>query len=97
MQLDSIASVEALGRRKVSFNFKQSGSRQQLFHAAELPVLPAHFWKNRAIDKSTLTPPLNSGPYRVSHVEPGKLIVFSRVEDYWGTYPLTRENIISTQ
>ncbi|WOG28062.1 extracellular solute-binding protein [Endozoicomonas sp. 8E] len=84
MQLDSIASVEALGQRKVRFNFKQPGSRQQLFHAAELPILPAHFWKNRAIDKSTLVPPLNSGPYRVSHVEPGKLIVFSRVKDYWG-------------
>ncbi|WP_062267126.1 extracellular solute-binding protein [Endozoicomonas arenosclerae] len=84
MQLDSIASAEALGKRKVRFNFKQPGSRQQLFHAAELPVLPAHFWKNKAIDKSTLMPPLNSGPYRVSHVEQGKLIVFSRVKDYWG-------------
>jgi ABC-type oligopeptide transport system substrate-binding subunit len=36
-----------------------------------------------AFDKTTLTPPLGSGPYRVSKVEPGRSITLDRVKDYW--------------
>jgi microcin C transport system substrate-binding protein len=35
-------------------------------------------------NKTTLTPPLGSGPYRVKTVDAGRSISFERVENYWG-------------
>ena len=37
----------------------------------------------RDISRGTLEPPLGSGPYRISSVEPGRYIVYERVKDYW--------------
>ena len=34
-------------------------------------------------DKTTLTPPLGSGPYTISRVDPGRSITYARVKDYW--------------
>ena len=50
----------------------------------ELPVLPQHYWKDRDFKATTFTPPLGSGPYRISNVQPGRQLVFERVKDYWG-------------
>jgi microcin C transport system substrate-binding protein len=36
-----------------------------------------------AFDKTTLTPPLGSGPYQVTAIEPGRSITLTRVKDYW--------------
>lgn len=84
MQLEVVDKVEKLNSSKVKFTFKKPGNRIQLFRVAELPVLPAHYWKTRAIDKTTFDPILNSGPYRISHVKPGVSVTYHRVEDYWG-------------
>ncbi|USE36690.1 extracellular solute-binding protein [Endozoicomonas sp. SCSIO W0465] len=84
IQLKPIARVEVLGKHRVRFHFKSSGNRDQLFCAAELPVLPAHYWRDELNEKSKLTPPLGSGPYKITHVEGGSSVTFTRVEDYWG-------------
>ena len=34
-------------------------------------------------EKTTLTPPLGSGPYEISHVDPGRSITYARVKNYW--------------
>jgi microcin C transport system substrate-binding protein len=34
--------------------------------------------------KTTLEPPLGSGPYRIKQVTPGRSISYERVADYWG-------------
>jgi microcin C transport system substrate-binding protein len=34
--------------------------------------------------KTTLEPPLGSGPYRIKEVKPGHSISYERVKDYWG-------------
>ncbi len=34
-------------------------------------------------DKTTLTPPLGSGPYTISRVDPGRSITYARLKDYW--------------
>jgi len=51
-----------------------------------LPILPAHYWEREGNDvtKTTTTPPLGSGPYRIAEVDPGRRIVYERVDDYWG-------------
>ena len=49
-----------------------------------LPILPAHYWAKNDINKTSLVPPLGSGPYRIAEFEPGRRIVYERVDDYWG-------------
>ena len=54
-------------------------------------MLPKHYYCEGndnaagciAFEKTTLTPPLGSGPYSVSAVEPGRSVTLSRVKDYW--------------
>jgi len=48
-----------------------------------LPILPAHYWKDRDITKITVEPPLGSGPYKVGDFQVGRYIVWERVEDWW--------------
>ncbi|PJE78899.1 Periplasmic dipeptide transport protein [invertebrate metagenome] len=86
MQLEPISDVNVLNTHSVKFIFKKPGSRTQLFRAAELPVIPDHYWKTRHLEKSSLTPPVNSGPYQITQVNPGKSIVFERRKDYWGKH-----------
>ena len=84
IQFEVVERVTKLSPTKVRFDFKQSGNRTQLFRVAELPVLPAHHWQDKALDKTTLSPPLNSGPYKITDLQHGSYVTFSRVKDYWG-------------
>jgi len=47
-------------------------------------ILPKHYWATRDITKTTLEPPLGSGPYRAGKYELGRNIILERVDDYWG-------------
>jgi len=47
-------------------------------------VLPRHYWEGRDFSKTSLEPPLGSGPYRVGSFEAGRFVRYQRVEDYWG-------------
>lgn len=47
-------------------------------------ILPEHYWRDRNPAASTLTPPLTSGPYRVSAIKPGRFIEYQRDPGYWG-------------
>ena len=49
-----------------------------------MPIFPKHYWANRDIEKTTMEPPLGSGPYRVGEFDPGRWIKYERVDDYWG-------------
>ncbi|CAN0006116.1 unnamed protein product [Discosporangium mesarthrocarpum] len=79
----SVKSVEKTGERSVKFTFGEDLNPELPLILGELPVLPAHYWADREFDKTTLEPPLGSGPYRVADVQPGRAIAFERVPDYW--------------
>ena len=84
MLLEQVESVEALSRHHVRYTLKPSVSATLPLMIAELPVLPRHYWENREFAKTTLEPPLLSGPYRITTVKPGSRITYERVRDYWG-------------
>jgi microcin C transport system substrate-binding protein len=79
----NVLKAEALGPYRVKFTFDQAGNRELPMIIAELPILPKHYWATHDFSKTTLTPPLGSGPYRISAVNPGASITFERVADYW--------------
>jgi microcin C transport system substrate-binding protein len=50
----------------------------------QLPVLPQHYYGERDFERTSLEPPVGSGPYKIKSFEPGRSIVYERVPDYWG-------------
>ncbi|WP_259271377.1 ABC transporter substrate-binding protein, partial [Klebsiella pneumoniae] len=47
------------------------------------PVFPEKYWKDHKLSDPLATPPLASGPYRITSWKMGQNIVYSRVKDYW--------------
>jgi len=79
-----IVEVKDLGNRRVKFNFRQGMTNRELvLITGQLPVLPKHYWEGKDFSKSTLDPPLGSGPYRIKDFKAGKYITYERVKDYW--------------
>ena len=80
----SVAKAEQVGPRKVKFTFSGGENRELPVIVGQLPVLAKHYWEGREFDKTTLEPPLGSGPYRIESVDPGRSITYRRVADWWG-------------
>jgi microcin C transport system substrate-binding protein len=86
-----IVKVDKSGEREVTFTFDPPGNRELPQIVGELTVLPKHWWEGRNehgqrrdTAQTTLEPPLGSGPYRIKTFDPGRMIVYERVKDYWG-------------
>ena len=80
----NVESVEATGEHDVTFRFAGGENRELPLIIGQLNVMPAHYWKDRDFTKTTLEPPLGSGPYRITKFEAGRYTIVERVEDYWG-------------
>jgi len=80
----SVKDVEKTGPRTVRFNFKSGENRELPLIIGQLTVLPKHYWGSRDFTKTTLEPPVGSGPYRVEKFEPGRSITYKRDENWWG-------------
>jgi microcin C transport system substrate-binding protein len=78
-----VTSAEPAGPRRVRFTFKGGVNRELPLIVGQMPVLPKAWWAGRDFTKTTLEPPLGSGPYRVASAEPGRSITYQRVKDYW--------------
>jgi len=78
-----VVKAEKVGPRTVRFTFSPGDNRELPLIVGQLPVLSKAYWSSHDFDKTTLEPPLGSGPYRVVSVEPGRFIVYQRVPDYW--------------
>ncbi|MBZ9556714.1 MULTISPECIES: extracellular solute-binding protein [unclassified Modicisalibacter] len=79
-----VTSVQTVDADTVRFDFAEHNSRELPLILGQLPVLPKHYWQDRDFTRPTLDAPLGSGPYRVARIEPGRRIVYQRVDDYWG-------------
>ena len=80
----NVVKVEKTAARRVKFSFKPGGNRELPLILGQFPILPKAYWQNRDFAKTTLDPPLGSGPYRIEAVDPGRSITYRRVADYWG-------------
>ncbi|CAM9216332.1 unnamed protein product, partial [Phaeothamnion confervicola] len=80
----NVKSATRAGANGVRFEFDAAGNRELPLIMGQLPILPAHYWKGRDFEATTLDPPLGSGPYRIGKVETNRNITLERVKDYWG-------------
>jgi microcin C transport system substrate-binding protein len=79
-----VLKAEKIGEHGVRFAFRSADNRELPSILGQLPVLPKKYWEGRDFEKTTLEPPLGSGPYEVDGVDPGRSITYRRVPDYWG-------------
>lgn len=84
--LYELDTVEKIGEHEVLFSTKpNTPSNPDLVAAVgRYSVLPKHYWATRDITKTTIEPPLGSGPYRIESYDLGRNIVMKLDADYWG-------------
>lgn len=58
-------------------------SKENMLSLFSLPVMPESFWRNHKLSDPLSTPPLASGPYKITDWKMGQYVVYSRVKDYW--------------
>jgi microcin C transport system substrate-binding protein len=79
-----VTKVEKEGERGVRFHFKSADNRELPQILGQMAVLSQKYWAGRDFEKTTLDPPLGSGPYKIEAIDPGRSITYRRVPDYWG-------------
>jgi peptide/nickel transport system substrate-binding protein len=79
-----VSKAEKIGERSVRFTFEDASDRELPFILGLMPVFAAHATTPQKFETSSMTPLVGSGPYTVSHVDPGRSISFTRDKDYWG-------------
>lgn len=79
-----VVRVAKEGAHGVRFYFKSSKNRELPQILGQMPVLSKAYWSSRDFAKTTLKPPVGSGPYTVAAIDPGRSITYRRVADYWG-------------
>ena len=84
--LEPIESVEVIGEWEIRFRIREDARGDPLLpiQIGQVPIIPMHYWETRDISRTTVEPPLGSGPYRVGEFQVGRWIRWERVPDYWG-------------
>lgn len=82
----NVLSIEQTGPRSVKFRLEREEVKtiQTAMLLTGISPMPKHYWRDKKFNATTLDPPLGSGPYRITSVDPGHRIVYERVRDYWG-------------
>lgn len=81
-----VESVTAEDPQSVLFKFRIKGNAELPLIIGEMSILPKHYWTQEEHDfsQTSLVPPVGSGPYKISKVEPGRSIEFVRDPNWWG-------------
>jgi microcin C transport system substrate-binding protein len=84
--LQTITGIEVTGEREFRYLVADFATGDPILprRLGIMPVLPEHYWRDRDVTKTTVEPPLGSGPYRIGEFAIGRWIKWERVDDYWG-------------
>jgi ABC-type oligopeptide transport system, periplasmic component len=84
LSLGAVEKAEALGPTTVRYSFKGDLVRDlPLEVATQLPVLSKAYYTANEFEKTTLDPPLGSGPYKIGDYKAGTYVTYVRRPDYW--------------
>lgn len=80
--------AQKVDERTVRFDFRReadgSVDREMPLIMGLMPVLPKHVWAGKDFNQTTLTPPVGSGPYKITNVDVGRSLTLERDPAYWG-------------
>jgi len=79
----SVVKAERFADWAVKFTFEGGVNPELPAILGQLPVLSKSYYATHDFTKTTLQPPLGSGPYRIVNVDPGRSITYERNKRYW--------------
>lgn len=81
-----LEKIEQIGEREVLFTTREGAESNPTlpFAIGGFPILPKHYWASQDITKTTIEPPLGSGPYKMGKMSLGRYLTLQRVDSYWG-------------
>jgi peptide/nickel transport system substrate-binding protein len=78
-----VAKAEITGPRSVRFTVDAPGDREIALILGLMPILPRHKLDAETFERTTLEPPIGSGPYVVARIDPGRSITYRRNPNWW--------------
>lgn len=78
-----VVEARALDKHTVHFVFDAAGDRELPLIMGLMPVLPKHRFDPATFERTTLEPPVGSGPYVVAEVDAGRSLIYRRNPDHW--------------
>lgn len=81
-----VTRAVAVGDSTVRFEFDMSdgGDREMPLIMGLMPILCKAWWQERDVSAPSLEIPVTSGPYKLTAVEPGRKLTYTRDAGYWG-------------
>ena len=78
-----VVTATAIDPHTVRFQFDTTGDRELPLIMGLMPVLPRHRFTPETFERTTLEPPIGSGPYVVSELDAGRSITYRRDPNHW--------------
>jgi len=79
-----IEKCDVLAPYEVRYSFKGDNTRDLPLSIAALPILSKAYYATHDFTKTSLDPPLGSGPYKIGGFKAGQYVSYARRPDYWG-------------
>ncbi len=79
-----VKTAERISDLAVRFVFEGGADRELPLILGVMPVIARHAFGAETFENTTLKPFVSSGPYIISHVEPGASLTYTRNPNYWG-------------
>lgn len=81
--IKDVEACDVLGAHEVRYRFRGERTRDLPLAVAALPIFSKAYYSEVDFSKTTLDPPLGSGPYAVKSFRPGQYVAYGRRNDYW--------------
>lgn len=83
----NVKEVKTDGPHRITFTFDDTNNRELPLIIGQMKILPKHYWtaEGHDLSETTLTPPLGSGPYKITKVKSPHSVTYERVKDWWAT------------
>ena len=81
--IGAIVDKEFTPPNRIKLVFENGDNRELPLLIALAPIFSKKNTDAENFDKSSLTPPVGSGPYTFKTIQPGRLVVYEKNPDYW--------------
>ncbi|MXW07510.1 MAG: ABC transporter substrate-binding protein, partial [Gammaproteobacteria bacterium] len=82
----NVTDAVVLSPHSIKFEFDGPPNRELPQIVGQVTVFSKAYWEDLDFEKTTLDPPVSSGPYKISSFEAGRYVVLERDKDYWGEH-----------
>jgi microcin C transport system substrate-binding protein len=81
--IEDVKECRILSPTTVAYRFEGDNTRDLPLIVAALPIFSKAYYQAHDFTKSTLEPPLGSGPYKIGPFRQGQHVTYVRRNDYW--------------